>query len=126
MTTPRQPTPWREPRPQRVFIPIPTRHWGKQEPHSPAWERRYASLRRDGFTHDEAYEISEGLIGTKSMRRARAVRRKWRDDVRKRFPKLTDKQYEDEVDVLYDEKDWADAYSQFYPEGYSPRYWREE
>lgn len=96
-------------------IPPPEkRRVGRTTPGSPLWNRRYASLKRQGFVHREAAQLAEGIIGSSDMRRGRYRRRKWYERVVARG--LTPAEIEEAVDAMYDEFDWADAYTQFYPE----------
>ena len=108
-------------------VPPPRRRYrGRQPDESYLFKLRYARLRSEGFTVDEADDIARGVISTPIMLRGRRIRRRWHAGLVRHYPKLTKKQLEDAVDVLYDEADWATYYTQFYPEGYSLRYWSEE
>ncbi len=96
-------------------IPPPVkRSVGWTKPGSKLWERRYASLRRQGFVHREAAQLAEGIIGSNVMRRGRYRRRRWHEGVVAKG--LTPIEIAQAVDDMYDEFDWADAYTQFYPE----------
>lgn len=90
--------------------------WGRVEPGSPRWLRRYEVLKREGFVHEEAARLAEGIIGSETMRRGRAARRRWLKEVLARGIR-TKEQLEEAVDDMYDTYDWYDPYSQFYPEG---------
>jgi len=99
---------------QGIPPPPERRRLGRTTPGTKLWWRRYNSLRRQGFTHDEAAQLSEGIIGSNVMRRGRYRRRKWYEGVVAKG--LSQKEIEDAIDDMYDEFDWADAYTQFYPE----------
>ncbi len=91
------------------------KNWGWQKPGSSRWKRRYDTLRREGFVHEEAARLAEGIIGSAPMRRGRAIRKKWLKEALARGIKTKD-QLEQAVDDMYDAYDWYDPYSQFYPE----------
>lgn len=96
-------------------IPPPEeRRVGRAEPGSKLWWRRYASLRKQGFVHREAAQLAEGRIDTVAMRKGRRTREAWYRGVVAKG--LTPAEVEQAVDDMYDEFDWADAYTQFYPE----------
>jgi len=90
------------------------RYWGRVEPESARWWQRYNRLRSEGFVHDEASLIAEGIIGSKTMKRGRERRRRWYEAAKREG--LTDREIEERVDEMYDTYDWMDQYSQFYPE----------
>lgn len=92
----------------------PKRRWGRVEPESKRWWQRYNRLKSEGFVHDEAAVLAEGIIGSKDMRRGRARRRKWFASIAPLG--LSDREIEERVDEMYDTEDWMDPYSQFYPE----------
>ena len=97
-------------------IPPPRRRGpvGWTQPGSKLWTRRYNSLRKQGFVHREAAQLAEGIIASNVMRRGRYRRRKWYEGVIAKG--LTPGEIEQSIDDMYDEFDWADAYTQFYPE----------
>lgn len=96
-------------------IPPPAeRRLGRAKPGGPLWLRRYNALRKQGFVHREAAQLSEGRIDTPMMRKGRVTRRRWYEGVIAKG--LTPAEIEAAVDAMYDEFDWADAYTQFYPE----------
>ena len=90
------------------------RRWGRVEPEALRWWRRYNKLRSEGFVHDEASLMAEGVIGSKDMLRGRAHRKKWYEAAKRAG--LSDKEIEERVDEMYDTEDWIDPYTQFYPE----------
>lgn len=99
-----------------MTIPPPERRRvGWTKPGTKLWWRRYNSLRRQGFVHRERAQLSEGIIGSNAMRRGRYRRRRWYEDMIAKG--LTPAEIEQAVDNMYDEFDWYDAYTQFYPEG---------
>lgn len=89
------------------------RRWGRVAPESKRWWMRYNRLRSEGFVHDEAAVIAEGIIGSKYMRRGRRRRKKWYEAAK--LAGLSDREIEERVDEMYDTYDWMDQYSQFYP-----------
>lgn len=96
-------------------IPPPEkRRVGRTDPGSKLWQRRYDALKKEGFVHREATQLSEGVIGSAAMRYGRRRRQKWYESVKAKG--LTPDEIADAVDAMYDEFDWADAYTQFYPE----------
>ena len=90
------------------------RRWGRVEPETTRWWKRYNRLRDEGFCHDEATVIAEGIIGSKAMRKGRAARRRWYKTVAPLG--LSDDELAARIDEMYDTEDWRDQYSQFYPE----------
>lgn len=88
--------------------------WGKVVPETTRWWQRYNRLKGEGFVHEEAAILAEGIIGSKTMRRGRALRRKWFESVKSLG--LSDREIEERIDEMYDTEDWMDPYSQFYPE----------
>lgn len=96
------------------------RRWGRQEPGSKRWWRRYNTLVREGFIHEEAARLAEGRIASPAMREGRKYRREWVRDIKKQFPGIlpsargTD--YEALVLDMYEAFDWRYPYSQFYAE----------
>ena len=98
-------------------IPPPERRRvGWTAPGTPLWRRRYTALKAEGFVHEEAARLATGIIGSKAMRKGRRARKKWYRDAMGKLPAFTQVAYEDAVDDMYDEFDWADPWTQFYPE----------
>ena len=91
--------------------------WGRIEPSTARWKRRYDTLRQEGFVHEEAARLATSIIGSKRMREGRRARKKWFKEALIRHPSMTKKDLEDAIDDLYDTYDWRDPWSQFYPEG---------
>ncbi len=89
--------------------------WGRTEPGSSRWQKRYNTLRSEGFVHEEAARLAEGVIGSKLMREGRKHRIQWLKEALRRGISTKD-QLEAAVDDMYDTYDWYDPYSQFYPE----------
>jgi len=89
--------------------------WGRVTPGSLRWKQRYDRLRREGFVHEEAAKLAEGIIGSKNMREGRKRRIVWMQQADRLS--MTKKQLEAAVDDMYDTYDWYDPYSQFYSEG---------
>ncbi len=94
---------------------MPGKKWGRITPGSIRWEQRYQTLRREGFVHEEAARLAEGVIGSAPMRRGRARRRAWLKEALARGIR-TKAELEAAVDDMYDAYDWYDPYSQMYPE----------
>ena len=90
--------------------------WGRVVPGSSRWKLRYDKLRSEGFVHEEAAKLAEGIIGSKKMREGRKRRVEWLEEALKRGIR-TKAQLEEAVDDMYDTYDWYDPYSQFYSEG---------
>lgn len=90
------------------------RRWGRVEPETPRWWKRYNTLKSEGFCHDEATLLAEGIISSKSMMRGRRTRKLWYESIKPLG--LTDDELATRVDEMYDTEDWMDQYSQFYPE----------
>jgi len=90
------------------------RRWGRVVPESYRWWQRYNTLKREGFVHEEAAVLAEGIIGSDKMREGRKRRRQWFKEAK--LAGLSDKEIEERVDEMYDTEDWMDPYSQFYPE----------
>ncbi len=90
------------------------RRWGRVEPESYRWWQRYNRLKSEGFVHDEAAVLAEGVIGSKKMQRGRRARKKWYDTAKRAG--LSDREIEERIDEMYDTEDWMDPYSQFYAE----------
>lgn len=95
-------------------IPPPRRRVGWTRPGSKLWDRRYKSLMKQGFVHREAAQLATGIIASNVMRRGRYRRRRWFEGVVMKG--LTPAEVAAAVDAMYDEFDWADVYTQFYPE----------
>lgn len=91
------------------------RRWGRQAPESKRWEKRYYRLLGEGFVHEEAARLAEGIIGSKSMMAGRRARRRWIMENRDFLQGMNAKEYEAVIDDMYDVYDWFDPYSQFYP-----------
>jgi hypothetical protein len=89
--------------------------WGAQSSGSKRFERRYARLRLEGFVHEEAVRLAEGIICSKKMLEGRRRRRRWLKEAIDHGVRTVD-QLEKAVDDLYDAYDWYDPWSQFYPE----------
>jgi len=90
------------------------RRRGRVEPETPQWWRSYNTLKSEGFVHDEASLIAEGIISSPAMMKGRRARKKWFESIRRLG--LSDKEIEKRVDEMYDTEDWMDPYTQFYPE----------
>lgn len=89
--------------------------WGRVLNTSRRWEHRYETLRKEGFVHEEAARLAEGIIGSKTMREGRKRRRAWLREALDRGIR-TKEELEHAVDDMYDTYDWPEPYSQFYPE----------
>jgi hypothetical protein len=89
--------------------------WGRTEPGSTRWKHRYDTLRKEGFVHEEAARLAEGIIGSRMMREGRKRRIHWLKEALARGIRTKD-QLEEAVDDMYDTYDWYDPWSQFYPE----------
>lgn len=96
-------------------MPGEGRKWGRVKPGSARWKRRYDTLRKEGFVHEEAARLAEGIIGSKKMQEGRKRRKQWLKEALARGIR-TKQQLEEAVDDMYDTYDWYDPYSQFYPE----------
>ena len=93
------------------------RRLGRIKRETPLWWRRYNTLKREGFVHDEASPLAEGRIATRSMLRGRRARRKWYAKITAGL-KMTPEEYEDAVNEMYADELWSSEYDQFYPEEY--------
>lgn len=90
------------------------RRWRRVEPESPRWWARYRRLLSEGFVHQEAATLAEGIIGSKAMLRGRRIRKKWYEEAKRAG--LTAEEIAERVEEMYDTHDWMSEYTQFYPE----------
>ena len=96
------------------ILPPKRRRVGWTPPGTPLWQRRYDRLKSEGFVHEEAARLATGIMGSRDMRRGRRRRIKWFKDIQAKG--LTPAEIERAIDDMYDEFDWADPWTQFYPE----------
>lgn len=83
---------------------------------TPAWQRRYDTLIKEGFSDSEASLFASYRIGTPAIVRGRKMRKKWFAKLVERLGRVPSPEelQEKYIRELYDRYDWMTYHDQFY------------